>query len=93
MNHRQAELVVGNQRGIHGRVATRLAEIAVEYEVTFRLQHGLEIVECSSILDVLALALTHGTLISLHAEGSRAEAALIEAIAVISGQDELVAKR
>lgn len=92
MNRRQVEIIIGNQRGIHGRVATRLAEITVEYEVTLRLQRGQETVECSSILDVLSLALTYGTMISLQAEGQRAECALAKAIAVISDQDESVVK-
>jgi phosphocarrier protein HPr len=84
----QIDLIVGNRRGIHGRVATRLAEIALEYDVIFRIQRGKKSVECSSILDVLALALVEGTTINLQAEGERAEAALALAAHLITVQDD-----
>lgn len=88
MNWRHLNLAVGNQRGVHGRVATRLAEIAAEYGVILQIIKGEETVECSSILDVLALALVQGTEISLRACGEKAEAALQAAQIVIASQDE-----
>jgi phosphotransferase system HPr (HPr) family protein len=81
------QLIVGNERGVHGRVATRLAEIAAEYGVVLHVCRGEEIVECTSILDVLALALVQGTTISVLAEGLRAEAALAAAAHLILSQD------
>ncbi len=88
MNWQHCSLSVGNQRGVHGRVATRLAEIAAEYGVVLQIIRGEETVECSSILDVLALALVQGTEISLRASGEKAREALQAAQAVITSQDE-----
>jgi phosphotransferase system HPr (HPr) family protein len=88
MIQQKRDLIVGNRRGIHGRVATRLAEIALEYDVIFRIQRGKKSVECSSILDVLALALVEGTAINLQAEGARAVAALAVAAHLITAQDD-----
>jgi phosphotransferase system HPr (HPr) family protein len=65
-----------------------LAEIAAEYGVMLQIVRGDETVECSSILDVLALALVQGTEISLRASGEKAQAALQAAQAVITSQDE-----
>ena len=70
------ELVVGNERGVHSRIATRLAEIATQYKVTLTLEREGETAECTMILDVLALGLVHGQQLLVHAEGSESEAAL-----------------
>ncbi|MBV5316199.1 MAG: HPr family phosphocarrier protein [Desulfobulbaceae bacterium] len=88
MNWQHCSLLVGNERGVHGRVATRLAEIAAEYGVLLQISRGDETVDCSSILDVLALALVQGTEIRLHAGGDKAEQALRAAQAVVTGQDD-----
>jgi len=82
------DLIVGNERGVHGRVATRLAEIAAGHGVVLRIRRGEEMAECSSILDVLALALGQGTAITLLAEGAQAEAALTAAATLITAQDD-----
>jgi phosphotransferase system HPr (HPr) family protein len=82
------ELAVGNERGVHGRVATRLAEIAAEFAVELRIQRGEERAECSSILDVLSLALVQDTEICLQATGERAEGALAAAAEVITAHED-----
>ena len=84
----EAPVFVGNTRGVHGRAATRLAEIASEQRVRLTLTRDGETVDCASILDVLALALVHGTLVTLRAEGERAATALAAAGEVLTGQDD-----
>ncbi|MCL1980512.1 MAG: HPr family phosphocarrier protein [Proteobacteria bacterium] len=84
----EKKVLVGNERGIHGRIATRLAAIAASHGVRLFLGHNQETVECSSILDVLSLALTRGTVIDLMAEGPRAERALSVAAEIITAQDD-----
>lgn len=76
MNRGVRTLVVGNERGVHGRVATALAEIAVRHQVRLVINKGTESADCSSILDVLALALVQGTCLRVEAEGMHAEEAL-----------------
>ncbi len=82
------DLVVGNERGIHGRVATRLAEVASEFAVVLQISRAEETVECSSILDVLSLALVQGSEISVQAVGEQAEAALAAAAELITAQED-----
>jgi phosphotransferase system HPr (HPr) family protein len=88
MNTLARDLAVGNERGVHGRVATRLAEIASEFEVELWIQRGEERAECSSILDVLSLALVQNTEICLQVKGKRAEAALAAAAEVITAHED-----
>ncbi len=88
MSRLETTVTVGNTRGVHGRVATRLAEIAADHQVCLTLTRDGEMVDCASILDVLALALVQGTVITLRAEGEQAGAALVVAREVLMGQDD-----
>lgn len=81
-------LIVGNKRGVHGRVATRLAEIASNYAVQVQIRRGEQWVDGSSILDVLALALVEGTEIKLAVAGDRAGEALSAAVSLLTAQDD-----
>ena len=78
MNKSVRTLLVGNERGVHGRVATALAEIALRHQVRLVIVgvDGTERADCSSILDVLALALVQGTPVRIEAEGMHVEEAL-----------------
>ncbi|WP_035273263.1 HPr family phosphocarrier protein [Desulfogranum japonicum] len=69
-------ILVANQQGVHGRVATMLAKIAVAYDGEVLLQYKNEIVSCCSILDVLSLGLTQGSEIKVTAHGEKAEETL-----------------
>lgn len=81
-------LIVGNERGVHGRVATALAEIAVRHQVQLFIDKGTECADCSSILDVLALALVQGTQLRVEAEGIRAEEALQAVERLLTAKDD-----
>lgn len=71
-----AEYKVANAKGVHGRVATRLAEIALQYEVEIRLVYQGREADCASILDVLSMALVKGSVVEVRLIGGRSEAAL-----------------
>ncbi len=58
-----------NPRGIHCRVATRLAEIVAGHEATVRLEGEHGSADGSSILDILSLALAHDSQVLLTARG------------------------
>lgn len=88
MNVVRQEVIVGSTRGVHGRVATRLAEIAASHRVALLIHRDDGIVDCSSILDVLALALTKGTVICMTAEGDLAEKAMSAVVQVLTAEDE-----
>ena len=70
------EVFVLNELGLHARPAGRLAQAAQKYSSEVRLVLGEQRVDAKSILDILTLALSQGTVLRLEAEGPDAEAAL-----------------
>ncbi len=87
MKGQHLHLIVGNEKGVHSRVAMRLAEVSAEYAVTLQISRGDETADCASILDVLALALVQGTEIELQASGEKADQALLAAQKVVFQRD------
>jgi len=63
------ECTVNNPNGIHCRVATRLADIVAGHSVEITVSGSEEPVDCSSVLDVLALGLVHGSHVCFTAHG------------------------
>ena len=88
MSRQGATVTIGNTRGVHGRVAARLAEIARVHGTAILITRGEETVDCSSVLDVLAMALVQGTEIHVQAEGEQAGQALLAATGVLTSQDD-----
>ena len=88
MKQVQNILCIGNQNGVHGRVAAKLAEIAMEYRVRLLVSRDGETVDCSSILDLLAMGLVHGAEVLLRAEGDSAKEALVAATAILSQEED-----
>lgn len=88
MNQGARTLIVGNERGIHGRVATALAEIASRHQVRLVIDKETERADCSSILDVLALALVQGTRLRVEAEGMQVEEALQAVERLLTAKDD-----
>ncbi|MDD2465507.1 MAG: HPr family phosphocarrier protein [Desulfobulbus sp.] len=76
MSKCSGRVVVGNERGIHSRIATRLAEISLQYEVHLRISNEQGSADCSMILDVLALGLVQGDNLQVVTEGAAAEKAM-----------------
>jgi phosphotransferase system HPr (HPr) family protein len=62
--------------GVHGRVAVTLAEVARDNNVDLQIESGDRQVNCSSILELLSLALVQGSRITVRVEGEQAERAL-----------------
>ena len=83
-----ATYIIGNTKGVHGRVATRLAEIALEFDVEILLLHNGSQVSCDSILDVLSMALVHGSEVQVILSGQQAQPALVEIGAVLTADND-----
>lgn len=84
----ERECVVCNTKGVHGRVATSLARVVLEREVTVRLVRDREEVDCGSILDVLSLALVTGTRVTVRVEGNDATLALEEVVKILEQEED-----
>jgi phosphotransferase system HPr (HPr) family protein len=79
---------VQNRKGIHCRVATRLAQIVAEHDATLQITGSDGSADCSSILDILSLALVHGSRIRLVAEGPDAARVLAAVERLLSRSDD-----
>ena len=77
--------VVRSALGLH---AGRLASIAGRFESEISLGRGEEWVSGSSVLSILCLAATQGTVLSVRAVGADAEQAVMEVGALIEAPDE-----
>ncbi len=74
----QRIITVNNRNGVHSRVATKLAGIADNYNLTFAIVNGDEIIDCSSVLDVLGMSLAYGSSFTLKISGEEPEKAIPE---------------
>ncbi|MEW6518613.1 MAG: HPr family phosphocarrier protein [Thermodesulfobacteriota bacterium] len=70
------ELVIANTFGLHGRASALLVETAKCFKADIRLIRDEMEADCKSILDVMSMACTKGTPVSIKAAGEDAEAAL-----------------
>jgi phosphotransferase system HPr (HPr) family protein len=89
MNPVSWESRVGNPKGVHCRVANRLIEIVAEHEADVHITDREEPVDCTSILEILSLALVHGSRVRFTAQGPDAHevAAAIEQLLSDRGSD------
>ena len=84
MSVQTLECSVENPKGIHCRVTTRLAAIVADHTVAMKIVGSKESVDCSSILDVLGLALVHGSRVCFTAEGPDTDKVLNSIAALFS---------
>lgn len=71
----EKDVVVHDRHGIHGRVAAALAQIAARKRVVLRIIHDGAATDCSSILEVLSMAIAYGTRLTIRIEGEDRKAA------------------
>ncbi|MBI5557318.1 MAG: HPr family phosphocarrier protein [Deltaproteobacteria bacterium] len=72
----EKELTISNTFGLHGRASALLVETAKRFKAEIRLVRDDMDADCKSILDVMSMACTKGTPVSIKASGEDAEEAL-----------------
>jgi len=77
---RQIEIL--NQRGLHARAAAKFVKTASAFEAKIDVCHGGTEVCGTSIMGLMMLAASKGSVISVNAAGEDAEAA-VEALAML----------
>ena len=70
------EVTVNNQVGLHARPATFFIQKANEFRSTITVEKENRKVNAKSLLGVLSLGITKGTVINISAEGSDEEEAV-----------------
>ena len=71
-----------NQRGLHARAAAKFVKTASAFEARIDVCHGGTEVCGTSIMGLMMLAASKGSVISVHATGEDAKAA-VEALALL----------
>lgn len=70
------KVVIGNELGLHARAAAKFVTLANSFTSAIRVSRDTLTVDGKSIMGVLLLAATHGTSLTLSAEGEDEERAL-----------------
>lgn len=79
---------VRSELGLHARPAGRLASLAGHFDAEISLGRGDEWVSGSSVLSILCLAATQGTMLRVRAVGVDAEQAVAQLGALIESIEE-----
>ena len=72
----QREVEIRNRLGLHARAAARFVHAASRYRSRVTLTRGGRTMDGKSILGILLLAASHGTRLTLAAEGEDAQPAV-----------------
>ncbi|MCI0492574.1 MAG: HPr family phosphocarrier protein [Planctomycetes bacterium] len=75
-------IVIRNPQGLHARPAQMLAQLAANFEARIDLVSEARRVDAKSILHLMTLAATQGTVLLVEAEGGDAQQA-VDAIAAL----------
>ena len=78
----EKELVVPNRSGIHARVSTMIALRCRDFASEVRLRNGTAVADCRSVLDLLSLGASNGTVLRLEASGEDASEAMNAIVAL-----------
>ena len=78
-------VTIKNRLGMHARPAMLFAELAGTFSSSITVEHAeSNQVDAKSIMQLMMLAATEGTDLTIHADGDDADAAIAELTALIS---------
>ena len=77
-------VTITNPQGLHTRPADMFVKVALKYQAKVEVVTNSERIDGKSILSILTLAATEGTVLRLEASGPDAEAALDELVELIA---------
>ena len=78
-------VTISNKLGMHARPAMLLAEVAGKYSASITVGHANhDPVDAKSIMQLMMLAATEGTELTINAEGEDADVAIAELSALVS---------
>ncbi|MBP5215224.1 MAG: HPr family phosphocarrier protein [Alphaproteobacteria bacterium] len=72
----EKELTICNQKGLHARAAAAFVKRLVDFDVEMKVEKDGQEVDGDSILGLMMLAASKGSVIKVRAEGADAERAL-----------------
>ena len=81
------KVTVKNKQGLHARPAALFVQLANKFESEITVRKGKEKVNGKSIMGILMLAAGQGSQIVIEAEGTDAEAAILELERLVSSDE------
>ena len=85
----EKEVEIINKYGLHARPAMELVELANRYGSKIEVSSGILTVDAKSIMSVMRLAATKGTVLKLMANGADADEAIDAMVKLVGQFDEL----
>lgn len=72
-DHASAKFTIINELGLHARAATKLVQLAARYPCDVNLAHGGQTANAKSVMGVLLLCGSKGTVVEVTASGPKAD--------------------
>jgi phosphocarrier protein len=85
------DLIIANKRGLHARASARFVQCVERFDALVSVQKDQTTVDGASIMGLMMLGATPGSMIRITVEGREAEAALAALVELIEsrfGEDE-----
>jgi len=86
MSRYSKTITVINELGLHARAATQLVQLAAQYPCTVTIEKDGHSVNGKSIMGVLMLVASQGTVITIVTEGGKAEDALEAIVELVNNR-------
>ncbi|HWU26093.1 MAG TPA: HPr family phosphocarrier protein [Rhizomicrobium sp.] len=83
---REASATITNKKGLHARASAKLVEAAARFASHITVTKDGQTVEAQSIMGLMMLAASMGTVIEIVAEGADAEEAMTAILALIDAK-------
>jgi phosphocarrier protein HPr len=84
----EKQLTVVNKKGLHARPAAIFVGLVEKFNVTVTLANAAETVNGKSIMGILMLGATEGTVLKITVEGEKAQEAMAEFEKFFNKQEE-----
>ena len=82
----EQSVTMANQRGLHARASAKFVQLAESFSASITVSKDGETVNATSIMGLMMLAASLGTMITIRAEGADAEAALAALVNLVEAK-------
>jgi len=80
---KEVQVEVINEKGLHARPSTRVAQIAMKYSSAILLKNGEIEADAKSVISLMMLAVVQGTMLTITVDGPDEEEALSELLGLV----------
>lgn len=80
------QVLICNTKGLHARASALFVKCAQQFDATITVTRGEETVSGGSVMDLLMLAASKGTALTINASGRQSNEALEQLVALISAR-------